>query len=128
MLDSHLSAAPESRIVGTEVVPLTPLDALALGYFRPDSVGFLKIDTQGYECEVLDGAPQTLSRVIGVQLELSLIPLYAGQKLMPELVDRMQALGFEVWALTPAFIEPGTARMLQIDATFFRIQGLEMCF
>jgi FkbM family methyltransferase len=124
MLESHMSAAPESRFVGIEVVPLTPLDAIAAGYFSPDTVGFLKIDTQGYESEVLDGAMQTLSRVIGVQLELSVVPLYAGQKLMPELVDRMKSLGFELWAMAPAFIEPRTARMLQLDATFFRRKAL----
>jgi FkbM family methyltransferase len=120
MLESHASAAPESVFVGTEVVPLEPLDSIAPGYFRQDSVGFLKIDTQGYESEVLDGATETLPRVVGVQLELSVIPLYAGQKLMPELMERIAAMGFELWAMTPALIQSRTGRMLQIDATFFR--------
>ncbi len=120
MLDAHRAAAPESELVGTEVVPLEPLDALAPAYFREDSVAFLKIDTQGYESEVLRGAPHTLARVTGLQLELSLIPLYEGQELMPELHARVQGLGFELWGLAPAFIEPRTGRMLQVDATFFR--------
>jgi len=39
----------------------------------------LKIDTQGYESQVLMGAPKMLNRVVGVQLELSLIPLYSAR-------------------------------------------------
>jgi FkbM family methyltransferase len=120
MMASHVDAAPESRFVGTEVVPLEPLDALATGYFTGDSVGFLKIDTQGYESEVLRGATKTLSRVAGVQLELSLIPLYQGQELMPKLVERLQDMGFDLWAVAPAFVEPRTGRLLQVDATFVR--------
>ncbi len=120
MLEAHCAAAPESRVIGTETVPLEPLDALAPRYFREDSVGYLKVDTQGYESEVLRGAAATLARVAGVQLELSLIPLYQGQALMPELMAQVQALGFELWGLAPAFVEPGTGRMLQVDATFFR--------
>jgi FkbM family methyltransferase len=120
MLPTHVQAAPESLYVGTEVVPLEPLDALAPSYFREDSRAFLKIDTQGYESEVLRGAAQTLARLVGLQLELSLVPLYEGQPLMPELLERVRELGFELWAVAPAFVDPRSGRMLQIDATFVR--------
>jgi FkbM family methyltransferase len=120
MLAAHADAAPESRLVGTEVVPLQPLDSLAPEYFRTDSRGFLKIDTQGYESEVLLGAEQTLPKLVGVQMELSLVPLYEGQLLMPELMERVTALGFDLWAVAPAFVDARNGRMLQIDATFMR--------
>ena len=120
MLDAHANAAPASRYVDAELVPMAPLDSLASGYFREDSVVLLKIDTQGYEDEVLRGAVETLSRVVGVQLELSLVPLYAGQRLMPELMEEMTGRGFELWGISPAFADPRTGRMLQVDATFFR--------
>jgi FkbM family methyltransferase len=120
MLESHVSAHPPSRYGGTETAPVVRLDELAPQYLRPDSVAFLKIDTQGYESEVLRGATDTLERVVGVQLELSLVPLYAGQQLMPELIEFMQRAGFELWAIAPAFADPQSGRMLQVDATFFR--------
>lgn len=120
MLDTHASAAPSSRYVGTEVVPVATLDSLAPHYLRADSVTFLKIDTQGYEDEVLRGATETLARVVGVQLELSLVPLYDGQKLMPELMEQIMRRGFQLWGISPTFADPQTGRMLQIDATFFR--------
>jgi FkbM family methyltransferase len=120
MLPAHADAAPESRYVDSEVVPLETLDDLASGYFRDDSRGLLKIDTQGYESEVLRGAAETLGRVEAVQLELSLVRLYEGQRLMPELLEHLGGLGFELWAVAPAFVDPRTGRMLQIDATLVR--------
>jgi FkbM family methyltransferase len=120
MLDTHLRAAPGSQYTDTETVRLATLDALAAGYFGQESIAFLKVDTQGYESEVLKGAPHTLARVTGVQLELSLIPLYAGQLLMPELSEFMRDSGFDLWAITPAFTDPKSGRLLQVDAAFFR--------
>jgi FkbM family methyltransferase len=120
MLSSHASAAPDSCYSGTESVRLETLDSLALSYFEEDSVAFVKIDTQGYESEVLRGAAVTLSRAVGVQLELSLVPLYAGQKLMPEMIEHMRSLGFDLWGMDSTFAEPVTGRMLQVDAVFFR--------
>ena len=120
MLKSHADAAPESRYFASEEVPLATLDKLAVPYFRDDSVAFLKIDTQGYELEVLKGAGDTLSRIVGMQMELSLIPLYDGQKLMPEMLTEVANLGFELWGISPTFAEPETGRMLQVDATFFK--------
>ena len=120
MLSAHAGAAPDSCYSGTESVRLDTLDSLALSYFKEDSVAFVKIDTQGYESEVLRGATAILSRAVGVQLELSLIPLYEGQKLMPEMIERMRGMGFELWGMDSTFADPVTGRMLQMDAVFFR--------
>jgi FkbM family methyltransferase len=120
ILAAHVSAAPMSRYSGSETVPMVPFDDVAPQYFTDNSIAFLKIDTQGYESQVLQGARQTLARVIGAQLELSLIPLYAGQQLMPDLIDYMQTMGFNLWGIAPTFAEADSGRMLQVDATFFR--------
>lgn len=123
MLPAHLRSAAESRYVGRERVPLRRLDGIAGAHLRADSVALLKIDTQGYEDRVLDGAAGILPRVAAIQLELSVVPLYAGQKLLPEMLERLRGLGFSLWALWPAFVEPGSARLLQVDATFLRSSG-----
>jgi hypothetical protein len=81
---------------------------------------FLKIDTQGYEDRVLRGAETLLKRTRGLQLELSLVPLYAGQRQFDELLPELQAAGFELWNMTPAFVDPVHGRLLQIDATLFQ--------
>jgi FkbM family methyltransferase len=120
MLDAHIAAAPGSAYTAVETVKLTTLDTLALEYFRTDSVALLKIDTQGFEAEVLKGAQQTLARSVGLQLELSLTPLYAGQLLLPEMLAQITSEGFELWALVPTFADDRSGRLLQVDATFFR--------
>jgi FkbM family methyltransferase len=120
MLDIHATAAPDSGYVGKERVCVSRLDTLARGYLEPGSVPFIKIDTQGYEDRVLNGATELLGKVRGLQLELSLVPLYEGQQLFDVLVERLSAMGFSIWAIWPGFCDPGSGRMLQVDATFFR--------
>ncbi len=120
MLDSHGKAAPGSAYVGSERVRLSRLDTLAHDYMRPDTVPFIKIDTQGYEDQVLTGATNLLDRVSGLQLELSFVPLYEGQQLFDALVERLRALGFSIWAIWPGLCDPRSGRMLQVDAVFFR--------
>jgi FkbM family methyltransferase len=120
MLDAHSSAEPESAYVSNEKVPLRRLDTIAIDYLQPDAVLFIKIDTQGYEDRVLQGASKLLEKAVGVQLELSFVPLYDGQRLYEEMVDQLRALGFEMWAMWPAFVDPRSGRILQADATFFR--------
>jgi FkbM family methyltransferase len=116
----HADAAPESRYVGSENVAVMALDgyrhATIDGACRP----MLKIDTQGYEMPVLRGAQRLLTRAVGVQLELSVAPLYEGQALYQEVMDHLGALGFELWNLLPGFVDPASGRMLQFDGVFFR--------
>ncbi len=120
MLTSHSSAAPESAYLGHESAPLITLDSVAPPYLEGAQAPFLKIDTQGYEWHVLDGALATLPKVRGIQMELSLVPLYEGQRLWRECIERLEAEGFVLWALQPAFVDPATGRILQWDGLFFR--------
>jgi len=120
MLKSHEEAAPGSEYVSVERVPLHPLDVLAPSWLKDASSSFLKIDTQGFESEVIKGAAHTISQVNGLQLELSLTPLYAGQKLWLILIEEIVAMGFELWSIYPVFCDERTGQLLQIDATFFR--------
>ena len=50
----------------------------------PDPRLFLKIDTQGWDMEVVRGGMRTLDRVLGLQVELSVKPLYEG---MPDYIE-----------------------------------------
>jgi FkbM family methyltransferase len=120
MLDSHLSAAPPSAYVGRESVPLLTLDSIAPDFVAKFRKPFLKIDTQGFEWEVLDGAKSILPQMHGVLIELSLLPLYEGQHLWQEMIGRLERDGFFLWALQPGFTDPHNGRTLQVDGVFFR--------
>lgn len=128
MLDSHLAAAPDSAYLQKEKVSLRRLDHV-LADLHPDLLEattaptrsiFLKLDVQGYEPQVLAGATQVLHHTLAVQLEMSLLPLYEGEALMPQMHTVMTAKGFDLWDLEPSFRDPATGRLLQVDAIFTR--------
>lgn len=116
----HLAAAPQSQYVSVETVPIRTLASVAGAALADARRPFLKIDTQGYESQVLDGAAAVLPRIQGLQLELSLVPLYEGQALYREVIERLTAAGFELHAVLPGFSDNRTGRMMQMDGVFFR--------
>ena len=120
MLESHIKAAPDSKYVGNERVPLRKLDTIASDFIENDSIVFLKIDTQGYEEKVMNGAHELINNIVGLQLEISLVPLYEGHSLLDEMLQNLKEKGFELWGVSTVFSDPDTAQLLQIDATFFR--------
>ena len=120
MLESHSSASEGSEYVGSEQIPIFKLDSIANQYLDKNSNLFIKIDTQGYEWQVLDGASETLKRAQGVLCELSLVTLYHEQRLWRDIVDRLDQQGFMLWALQKGFINPKTGQSLQMDGIFIR--------
>jgi FkbM family methyltransferase len=121
MLDSHSSAAEGSAYIGSEKVPICRLDSVASVYIQDSRRYFIKIDTQGFEWQVLDGGRETLRQAQGVLCELSLVPLYEGQRLWMDVLHRLEAEGFTLWSIQKGFTDPRDGRTLQIDAIFFRV-------
>jgi len=121
MLDAHLESAPESAYSGSETVKLSRLDTLAKDYIKSETKSiFLKIDVQGLEKQVIEGATAILPLVKGIKLELSLVPLYEGQVLFKEMIDIVEKLGYELYGIEPGFTAEKTGRMLQMDGIFFK--------
>jgi len=120
MLQSHVNADPTSRYIGSESAELKRLDTVG-GDFAPENESvFLKLDVQGFEDQVLLGAEEFLRRVTGIQIELSLIPLYDGEQLFTSMLRHMDERGYKLWNLIPGLVDPRTSRLLQVDAVFFR--------
>ena len=120
MLSSHIEAAPDSAPIGINVAPIIRLDSLIDSWRRHPGKKYLKIDTQGFEKEVLTGATDLLTLVTAVQLELSIIELYEGQALYEYFFDFFQKNGFSLYQLIPGFLDPSTGQLLQFDAIFVR--------
>ncbi len=78
MTEQHLASAPESRYVDKEEVDIVRLDSVAPHLMSATDIVFLKADVQGAELDVLQGAAQVLKQTAVVEVELSLVPLYAG--------------------------------------------------
>ena len=119
MLVTHADAAPYARFVSEEMVAQRALDDLWMDITVPDDFVFLKADVQGYESAVLDGVSDHLNRITGLQLELSMVPLYEGGWLYSEAVDWARQQGFVLMRLIPGFTDQRTGQMLQADGVFF---------
>lgn len=120
MLKIHEHVVPESQYTHTEKVQLITLDSILEKYTSFSDNLFIKIDTQGYEWVVLDGALLTLQRCRGVLLELSLVPLYGGQKLWLDCIERLRKTGINLYSIQPGFTDPNTGQTLQLDGLFFK--------
>jgi FkbM family methyltransferase len=120
MLPAHEDAAPTAKIIGVETVTQHTLDSLWPQITRQTDVVFLKADVQGYERHVLNGVVNNLDRITGMQLELSMVPLYEGAWLYDEALKWSCEQGFTLMSVIPGFTDVRTGQMLQCDGVFFR--------
>lgn len=125
MTPAHLAAAPSSGTVDAIEVSVSTIADLVREYGIAPERAMLKIDTQGYESQVLDGAGDLLSRFGAIQLELSFVTLYESQELAEDLFRRMDRAGFGLYAWDSSFSDPHTGRLLQADVLFASRQAMD---
>ena len=125
MLESLVKVAPNTQYLRQETVTVATVDQIAADHVKPDARIFLKLDVQGFEREVIQGAKDTLPSVVGVQIEISFVPLYRGGMLYTEVFDWVASQGLSLMAIEPMFTDPSTGQLLQADGVFVRDpQGL----
>lgn len=115
-----LEALPRTKETSVERVPIKRLDEVALEWVGAAKNPFLKIDAQGHDLAVLEGASGIIQYIKGVQMEMSLFPLYEGEVLYTTVIARLHELGFEPWLIQERTFSRKLCRQLQIDGTFFR--------
>jgi FkbM family methyltransferase len=120
MLPSHERASPSSGTVGTETIRLLRFDHLAPELAEAGEHPAMKIDTQGYELAVLEGAGDRLQRMELLQIELSLVPLYQDGPLYEEVLAFVVRAGYRLAGITPGFTDPASGQLLQMDGIFVR--------
>ncbi len=122
--DMTVSAEPLTSVVGTETVQIQRLDDIAEAIFAMRTSGpvLLKLDTQGYEREVLEGATETLSDVDYVLAECSLVSVYEGEPLIEEQIAWLRQRGFVPIALERGWSDQVTGQAYQTDILFQRNQ------
>lgn len=125
MLPTHVEVAPDSCYVRDEPVTMSTLAIEIERHVDAEDRLFVKIDTQGFERQVLMGAGDRLAKVAGLQVELTLVPLYQDQLLIEELIAFVRRLGYVPMSLEPDFFDPASGQLLQADGIFFRAGALE---
>ncbi len=118
VLNSHIKAFPESKIINKENVVIKTIDDFLQN--RPDLAGnvFAKLDVQGFEKKVLTGANESLSRISILQLEMGLEALYDDEFLFCDWLKHLKSLHFHPIHIQNAFSHHETKRLLQVDCIF----------
>ncbi|GEO36977.1 hypothetical protein SAE02_11250 [Skermanella aerolata] len=107
---------------GTVTAPLARLDGVFGEYAGNASRVLLKIDTQGTEAAVLEGASGVLDRIYGIQLELSIVPVYLGERTYLDMIATLGELGFRPALFVPGYFNQRSARLISMDGVFIREQ------
>lgn len=120
LADAAMAFTPSSRMVASEEAPVCRLASVFEDHARPDDVVFVKVDTQGFERPVVEGADPVMDRIAGWQLEMSIVEIYEGEPDWRAMVDAMAARGYQPHLFIPGYFSRHIARQLQIDGVFFR--------
>jgi FkbM family methyltransferase len=86
---------------------------------------YLKMDTQGFDLQVFAGAGDRIKEVLGMQSEVSSVPIYDGMPRLPEQIAVYEAAGFENTGMFPVTRDPKTHRVIEFDAVLIRVDALE---
>jgi FkbM family methyltransferase len=63
---------------------------------------FLKMDTQGHDVQVMRGASGVNNWIVGLQSEISVVPLYEGMLSMSQMLEYYRSCGFVPVGMYPA--------------------------
>lgn len=113
-------SAPQAAFTSKETILLKKLDTIAADLNVAGKNIYLKIDAQGYESQVLEGAAEFLKNVKGIQVEMAFIPTYDGATTFDDMKTKLNALGFSLMALESGFYDKKTGKQLEADGVFYK--------
>lgn len=103
-------------VTHTETIEVRRLDDVGSDW--PGNV-LLKIDTQGYEKQVLEGGRQVLSSMKGVLMELPIIHLYEGTWRLHQAIEYMADAGFVPAQIHPvSYHSADEGALVEVDCLF----------
>jgi FkbM family methyltransferase len=111
---------PGSRAARQEIVRVSRLDHFIDAHPIDLRYTYLKVDTQGFEKEVLLGAGSALTSIPAVQLELALRQLYIDQVGWLEMIEWMESHGFKVALAKENGFDLDEFELLELDVVFLR--------
>lgn len=126
-LSSFLKQAPSCRMFGDqankvdeELVPIRRLDEFLLENV-PDLHErriFLKVDTQGFDIEVIKGLGDCVGYISALQSEVSIVPLYEGMSHWTENMSLYEREGFVIAGMFPVTLD--YLRVIEFDCLMVR--------
>jgi FkbM family methyltransferase len=120
MLPKHEIAELDSKYINKEEIQLTKLDLIFNDIYSKGQNIYLKLDTQGFEKKIIDGAEKSLNYIDTIQIEMSLIPLYEEGLLFNEMYELITGKGYTMVSIEPGFSDKETGQLYQVDGIFHR--------
>ena len=120
-LSGHLKEA--SIVDGVEIVEVRRLDGMLsdlkaeFGFERP----YLKLDTQGFDLEVIAGVGARLAEISALQSEMSIQPIYRGMPNYREALQTLEELGFRISGMFPVVVSDHA--IIEFDCVMVRGTG-----
>ena len=84
-------------------------------FYKKNENIMLKIDTQGYEWEVLQGSKKSLRKINAIQLELSFEDLYQDQNNWLNILKFLENNNFRVFKIIDGFKNKKNGQVFQSD-------------
>lgn len=102
--------AERHDVMETTEVSADALDNVLNEYGISD-VDFIKLDTQGSELSILEGAAKTVEdSVFGIEVEVEFAELYEGQPLFADIDRFVKQFGFHLFDLKPLYWKRGAGK------------------
>ena len=120
LLPLHIESEADAVYIRKETISVQKIDSIIDQYCPQGENIYVKIDTQGFERQVFTGCCQSLDRISGFQLELSLHPLYEQETLMPEMIDLLRQAGYKLKLIDGGHRHYETGELLQVEGYFFK--------
>ena len=81
---------------------------------------YLKLDTLGYDLRAFRGAGDANRHVVGMQSELSCVPIYEGMPAWAEQLTAYEGAGFEIAGMYEVSRDEPTLRVIEFDVVMVR--------
>jgi FkbM family methyltransferase len=120
MKQKHIENAPSSKYIGTQEIEIKTLNDVFHDFYSGKEKVMLKIDTQGFEKQVLEGAKDILKHVELIQLEMSLASLYENEVMFLDMIKYLESLEFKLIGIESGFSDKESGELLQVDGIFKR--------
>ena len=118
ILDTHTTAEPNSKTILREDVEVQCLNNFKHKWMDSSASIFLKLDVQGFEKKVLEGAILILNNIKVIQIEMSFKKLYSDDLCFGEMKKFLESSGFTLYHIQNGFRCSKTEELLQVDAIF----------
>lgn len=118
--DALIQAHEPVRYMRHDTVSLARLDRIWSDVVPQGSHVHLKLDVQGAEAAVMNGARGVLAQISTIRMEVAVTEVYEGETILPDMIRKMTVLGFDVIGGWPAWRHPETNEVLHFDMLFRR--------